>query len=131
MTSTLFLSKFKENMIHFLDEMVETFNLPGFIVYRVLIENMPIDKVMAEFIKHVIPNKRKVSNRQSEFFKDLLEVCEPDIQEIILCVHRVIVSDAVDSDTKDVIWKWFDQFIVLAERYVQSREQEMLSSIKH
>ena len=126
-TSVLFLSKFKENMIYFLDEMVESFNFPGFIIFRVMINSMPIETIMVEFIKNVIPGKQEVQNRSPEFFKTLSTVCRDDIKDTILCVYKVILSDTVDKDTKEVIWKWFDQFILLAERYVSTREKELLN----
>ena len=125
-SSTIYLSKFKENMIIFLDEMVDTFNFPEFIIFRVMINNIAIDIVMTEFIKHVLPNKQKVTSRTVEFFKTLSNLTTKEINNTILCIYRIVISETIDKETKEVIWKWFDQFIILSEKYVSSREAELL-----
>ena len=125
-SSTIYLSKFKENMIIFLDEMVDTFNFPEFIIFRVMINTIAIEVVMAEFIKNVLPNKQKVTSRTVEFFKMLSNLTTKEIKDTILCIYRIVVSETIDKETKEVIWKWFDQFIILSEKYVSSRETELL-----
>ena len=125
-SSTIYLSKFKENMIIFLDEMVDTFNFPEFIIFRVMINNIAIDIVMTEFIKHVLPNKQKVTSRTVEFFKTLSNLTTKEINNTILCIYRIVISETIDKETKEVIRKWFDQFIILSEKYVSRREAELL-----
>ena len=124
--STIYLSKFRENMIIFIDEMVDTFNFPEFILCRVMINNVAIEIIMTEFIKNVLPNKQQVTSRTVDFYKTLSNLTTKEIKDTILCIYRILESNTIDKETKEVIWKWFDRFVILSEKYVSSRESELL-----
>ena len=118
MSSTLILSKFKDNIIIFLDEMIEVFNEKEFIVFRVMIDNVSINKIMHTFVEDIIPLKEKIRNRE---LKGFFEVKQQDEKTTLFmnCIYKILQSDNVDDETKQVIWTWLDQFVKLAERYHQ------------
>jgi hypothetical protein len=125
-SSIVILGKFKTNLISFLDEMIDSFNLPELIIFRVGITTAPIDQIMGEFIRNVLPYKQYAKDRDIAFYTHIVKGCDPRLKDSIASVQRILTSGSVDDDTKNVIWSWFDQFIKLSQAYKDTREKELL-----
>jgi hypothetical protein len=120
------LGKFKTNLTSFLDEMIDSFNLPELIIFRVGVTTAPIDKIIGEFIINVLPYKQYARDRDVDFYTHIVKGCDHRLKDSIVSIQRILTSNSVDEDTKNVIWSWFDQFIKLSQVYKDTREKELL-----
>ena len=123
--STKFLMLFKSNLTDFMDEMVELFNQPEFIIFRVMINSVPTEQVISPFIKCVLPNKDRVVVKEVEVCRDIAKACDPKVGSSIDLIYNILKDPAIDHSTKDTIWSWFAQFILICEKYVSAREKEL------
>lgn len=117
------LSQFKNAAISFTDELVSTFpNEPDLVIARIMIKDqIPIIDLMNHLIHKIIPLKHMVKQRDENFFmeNDVLFGGMESGQKGMF--KRIWKSPALDDEDRDVIWRWFDSFVMLAEKCVIAR----------
>lgn len=115
------LTEFKNALIQFLDEMILSFPHEGdLIVSRIFIKDQfPIEIIMNFFVSSLLPHKEMVVRRDEKFF------LENDVmfkglhnEDKVNHFKRLWTSPHLDSDEKEIIFKWFDLFLGFAEKYV-------------
>jgi len=119
LTSTEQIARvFQTNIISFLDELIDLFPSDSeLIVIRLLLkETVSPDLIIASFIKEIIPNKESIKNRDDNFFlnSSLFKTFNSSKVNHLKVLWK---SDTLDDDDRQIIWKWFDTFIYLAEQY--------------
>ena len=122
--TTDILREFKHNIITFLDELIETFPQEvDFVVARIYLKDrVHPEDIMHTFIQNMIPLKDIISIRDEKFFLEgHVNFFDKASKGTVNHFKNIWKSGQLDDDDKNVIWKWFDTFIFLAEKYQQMK----------
>lgn len=115
------LRTFKNNLISFLDELIQLFpNDANLVIVRIAVKDnigITTDKIMEYFISYVLPLKQKILSKEDSFFtegKSLFGMLPDDKANII---KNAWLYGNLDQTDKDCIWDWAKAFVTIAERY--------------
>ena len=113
------LTEFRTNLVAFLDELIEQFPREGdLVILRIFIcDQVPIVDIMNTFSKRVLPLKDMVKQRNAKFFLENNVLFEQVNTSKVSYFKELWASDKLDVDDRDAIWRWFDLFVSLSERY--------------
>jgi len=125
-TKTQILIEFKKQLTIFFDELIAQFPKEGdLIVIRLFLTNqIAIEDVMNIFNNTLNKNdkefKKMISERDEVFF------LEHDIFDTISKqksghFKKLWSSGQLDKDDKEIMWKWLDTFVYLANKYANSQ----------
>ena len=121
MSKIKILQEFKTQIVDFFDALIIQFPTDSDLCMLRIFFNNQIDilKVMNVFIAKLLPLKDNVRRRDVNFFlgtgaASLFESFDKGKVNYFKILWQ---SDSLDDDDRSEIWKWFDVFIVLAERY--------------
>ena len=124
MSSLDILRDFQKGLIAFLDELIELLPSEGdLVVVRIFLKDqIPIQDVIQYFIKKILPLKDYVKNKDDNFFLQhniLFELTDNGGIETgkINQFRKLWLSDLLDSEDRDTMWRWFDYFIKLSLKY--------------
>jgi len=122
------LKSFRDELIRFCDDLIEVLQDNKYlqtdvILTRLMIsEQMSIQTVMLNFIKFILPYKYKLKNRDEIFFLESKSIfgslADKTKKTSVPMVKQMWVSGELTDDDKDVIFRYFDTFIRLAEMYI-------------
>lgn len=129
------LSIFKDQMVQFLDELIESFpDQADFVIFRIFIKDqIPIVAVMNYIVNKLLPLSELVKNRDETFFLDnniLFDNMDNKKSEKVNHFQNLWKSTQVSKEDKDVLWLWFDIFLGLANKYVDSKKPQNVSENK-
>lgn len=80
--------------------------------------NLPADRAMHHVIQKILPHKRKIKERNLDFFIENRHLFSGLSEEKIDYYINYIVNDtSIPEDTREVIWMYFDELIRYAEKY--------------
>jgi hypothetical protein len=118
------LQKFSETLKQFLDELIEQFpQETDLVIVRVMVnDQIPVEDVMGEFIKRILPFQEHVKKRNERFFLEDMKLFEGVDGGTVVKFKRLWTSDNLDDEDKDIIWNWFDIFIKLMLSYKNSKK---------
>lgn len=114
------LQEFHSNIIAFLDELIEQFPTEADLIFVRLFlkDSIPYTDIMNKFIQECFPHKEAISKRDEKLFleSDLSLFSGLDKSKVN---HFKVLwkSSILNEEDRQVIWKWFDTFIYLAEQY--------------
>lgn len=113
------LRTFKNELITFFDELIQQFPEEGdFVIVRIFMKDrIPVEEIMNYFIHKLLPLKPAVKKRDEVFFlenNDLFTYFSPDK---VNHFKRLWRSGKLDDDDKEVIFRWFESFIYLGEKF--------------
>ena len=117
------LRQFKNTLISFLDELIEQFpSEADLVIFRIFVKDkIETSKLISYFVLNILPFKDMVANRDENYFLNhytLLDCQENlDAKTKVQRFKKLWLSPSLDDDDKDIVWKWFDTFIVLGEKY--------------
>lgn len=130
------LKRFSESLISFLDELICQFPAEGdLVVFRIFVKDMiqSVD-IMNYFIVKILPFKGMVVSRDEDFFLNHCTLFDSlqDNKKSDSVIHfkKLWRSASLDKDDKNVIWAWFDSFILLAEKYQKCFSAKIKIKIK-
>ena len=113
--------EFKTALVEFFDELIEQFPDEGdLVMVRIFInDQVPIADVMSVFITRLLPLKDIVVKRDVNFFlgpgaSSLFEKIDKGKVNYFKILWQ---SDRLDESDRAQIWKWYDYFIAIAEKY--------------
>mgnify|MGYP006952991319 CR=1 FL=1 len=120
---TQILIEFKKQITSFFDELIEQFPKEGdLIVIRLFLTNqISIEDVVKIFIETINKNNGEfrfmITKRDERFF------LEHDIFDTISKqksghFKKLWSSGQLDNEDKEIMWKWLDTFVFLANKYV-------------
>ena len=120
--NTDILLEFKKQLTIFFDELIGQFPTEGdLIVIRLFLTNqIPIQDIMDIFIRTLNENNQEfkimIKARDETFF------LEHDIFDTISKqksghFKKLWSSGQLDSEDKEIMWKWLDTFVYLSENY--------------
>lgn len=112
------LHDLKKNLVNFFDELIDMFpSNSEFLSIRILIKDRaPITEIMSYFVENILPEKELIKNRSETLFLEknvLFSLLGPTSVNMF----KNLWKDQLDKDDKAAIWKWFDIFVFLAEKY--------------
>lgn len=113
------LIEFKQCLINFLDELIDQFPEEGdLVVIRIFLnDQMSIEQIINIFISKVLPLKKIIKDRNDSFFVNQNEFFGSLNKDKVNHFKKLWLSDKLDADDRIVIWRWYDAFISLAEKY--------------
>jgi hypothetical protein len=121
------LTLYKEQLITFLDELIEQFPHEGdLVVLRVFFGNqIDTETVINIFIDRIKANSDQlrymIKERNEKFFLEH-DVFSGTDQERVSHFKKLWLSEDLDSDTKVIIWNWIDTFVTIADKYIEECE---------
>ena len=122
MNKTQILMDFKASLVNFFDELIEQFPEEGdLVVIRIFLnDQIPIADVMSTFISKIVPLSDMVKKRDDNFFIQNNVLFEKLDKSKVNHFKKLWRSDRLDLEDRQVIWKWYDLFLSLAEKYQKS-----------
>jgi hypothetical protein len=127
-----YLNEFRESVCDFLDELLEQFpNETDFILARIFIKDkIPPQTIMSYFIKDILPLKDSILKRDESFFLTSdLNFLGSSGSDKVNHFRLLWKSTRLDKQDRDVIWKWFESFVYMAEQYQQHLVREAASRV--
>tara|TARA_B100000989_G_C19394024_1_gene406997 strand:- start:27 stop:500 length:474 start_codon:yes stop_codon:yes gene_type:complete len=117
-----YIKSFKEQMVEFLDELIDMFPTDGsFILIRVFVnDKIPVTAVLGRFMRDCLKYHNYVKTRNDKLFlsKDFLYNsygAEVGIDQIDR--FRDIWQKELDNEDKKMVWSWMDLFYKLSMNY--------------
>ena len=111
------LKSFQTQLIKFFDELIEQFPLEGDLVaIRIFLKDqIPIETTMIHFINKILPLRDYIIKKDESFFLDnndlFIDISKDKVN------HFKKLWPKLDNCDKDTVWKWFDIFIIICDRY--------------
>lgn len=127
------LIEFKNQIIKFLDELIEQFSDRGeFMILRIFVKDqIPLEQVLGKFITDVLPYQEFVKKRDASLFlktdvishallgssqKEYLQ----ENQDTANALKSLWLSGRLDDADRDTIWDWLELFLTIADKYHKS-----------
>lgn len=118
------LTEFRTNLVAFLDELIEQFPTEGdLVILRIFIcDQVPMLDIMEMFSSRVLPLKDMVKQRNAKFFLENNVLFDNVNTSKVSYFKELWASDKLDEEDRATIWRWFDLFISLADRYQKMKQ---------
>jgi hypothetical protein len=122
MNTYTILKSFKENLITFLDELIGQLPKEGdLIIARIFLnDQVPIEIIVKYFCLNLLPLKDLVKNRDSGFFLNNNILFSEISRDKVNHFKILWRSGNLDEDDRETIFRWFDTFLFLSEKYQNS-----------
>ena len=122
------LTQLKTQLINFLDELIETFpSEPDFVVFRIFAnDRIPITEIMNYIVNNLCPLGEMVKNQDEKFFLNyniLFETFTEQGSNKVNHFKKMWTSGSLDKEDKETMWKWFQSFIYLGNKYVECKKK--------
>jgi hypothetical protein len=124
-----YMREFRDQLIQFLDELIEQFPLEGeFVLIRIFLKDqVAMTDVIGRFMRDLLPLKDLVVGRNEKFFLENTFLYMGDsgimatdfMKDRVNHFKRLWVSDQLNDEDRKVMWKWMDLFMQIAELYYQ------------
>jgi len=113
------MKNFQNNLISFLDELINQFPQEAdLVIARIFLKDqVPIADVMNYVCHKLLPLKQLVTNRDEKFFVENNILFEDLQKSKVNHFKKLWRSGLLDDEDKETIFKWFDTFLFLAEKY--------------
>ena len=115
------LKIFQENLIKFIDEIVEL--LPpaskgDIIMLRILfIDSFPMEDAMRIFSERILPHSKMVLARDESFFLNCEDLFSGIKKDRVSYFKDLWLSEELNDENKEIIWEWFTYFLKLSLKY--------------
>lgn len=112
-------NKFKNNLVKFIDELIEMFpEETQFVTFRLMVKDqIPIGMIMDHFVNNVLPVKDSIKKRDDRIFTESNVLAMGLDNDDVNLFRRIWISSNLDKDDRAVIWKWLDAFVNMADQY--------------
>lgn len=122
------LTQLKKQLVDFLDELIESFpSEPDFVIFRIFVnDRIPITEIMSYITTNLCPLKDMVKARNEQFFLShniLFEKFSESEATKINHFKKMWMSPSLDKEDKEVIWKWFESFIYVGNKYLDCKKK--------
>lgn len=109
--------KFKETLLNFLDELVQTYpHVSQFTLAKIFTSGCDSSYLVARTKKKIVPKKEKIKKRDENYFLsndcDLFSKVED--QNSVNYFQQLWTT--MPEENKQVIWDWFDVLLYIAEQ---------------
>lgn len=118
------MMEFRNQLVTFLDELIEQFPQEGdFVIIRIFIKDqIPVCDVIGRFIRDLLPLREQVKAKNQDFFlqNSILYTGASLANDKVNHFKDLWLSNQLDDNDRDIIWKWMDLFINIAHKYHKS-----------
>jgi hypothetical protein len=113
------LQQFKKQLISFFDELISQFpEEADLVLLRIFFnDQVQIKDVMEHFIHKLLTLRDMIKNRDETFFLEHNVLFQTLDKDKVSHFKKLWRSGRLDNDDKQVVWKWVDSFVVLADKY--------------
>lgn len=123
------LIQLRTQLVNFLDELIESFpNEADFVIFRIFVnDRIPIADIMKYIVNNLCPLQDMIKNRDEHFFLNhnvLFEKFSENENSKVNHFKRMWTSKTLDKDDKEVIWRWFQSFVFLGNKYIECKKRE-------
>lgn len=116
------MNEFRDQLVNFLDEIIDQFPTEcDFVLIRMFIKDqVPVCDVMGQFIRDILPLHDHVKKRNDSFFinNSILYSGGNINQDKMNHFKNIWISDQLDDENRDTIWKWMDCLFKIGNRYL-------------
>ena len=126
MSEVLILQEFKNNLITFFDELIDLFpSEPDLVIVRIFLKDqIPIDEVINVFNNTINKDNQKfrkmIKDRNETFFLES-NIFDSISKTKVVHFKKLWRSEQLDEDNKQIIWKWVDSFVYLADKFIKAK----------
>lgn len=126
-TKIKLLSLYKEQLIEFLDELIEQFPSEGdLVILRVFfgnqIDTATVIEIFLERINADSNQLRKMIKERNETFFLEHDAFYGTDQSKVSHFRNLWLSNDLDEETKITIWNWIDIFVSIADKYSKEKD---------
>lgn len=115
------LTQFKTGIITFIDELINQFPEEGdFVILRIFMKDrVPIVDVINSFVIKILPLKKMIIEQNEDFFLNHCQIFDnfDGGDQKVNHFKKLWRSGRLDDEDKEIVWKWFESFISLTEKY--------------
>jgi hypothetical protein len=111
------LQLFKTNMIDFLDELIQQFEEEGdlMVMRFFLSEQVPVELLMKQFHKFVMPHKELIRTKNEQFFLEHDNIFGSSPKDKVVHFKQLYLKMA--NEDRDTLWAWFKSFISICDKW--------------
>jgi len=119
------LTQLKTELTSFFDELIDLLpQEPDLVIVRLFINTkIPTSDIMEYICKEIVPLKNLVKTRDEKFFIENNILFSKLDATKVNHFKNLWESNSLCSEDKDTIWRWFQSFIYLAEKYLSLKSQ--------
>lgn len=124
MSELQLLQTFKNQIINFLDELIQQFpNQAEFVIIRVFVKDqIPLADVLGRFIKECLDFHDQIKQKDEKFFleSDIIVNALGGNQmglDVMDKLRELWRSESLDQEDRDMVWRWLDLFFNIAQKY--------------
>ena len=81
------------------------------------------EDLIATFIQHILPHKKNIKDRDDKFFLEKVGHMFNSSIGRVNHFRNIWRSSTLDDEDREILWQWFDSFVLMAERYGKLRSQ--------
>jgi hypothetical protein len=123
------LIQLKTQLVGFLDELIESFpEEQDFVIFRIFVKDrLPIVDVMNYIVNNLCPLHNMVKSKDENFFLNhniLFEKFDNNSSSKVNHFKKLWTSTSLDKKDKETIWKWFQTFIYLGNKYAECKKKK-------
>lgn len=113
------INKFHSCFLQFIDEFIEQFPTETNLhIIRAMVADVQTSYTLIEsYVENILPSKDLIKARDEAFFLDESSGFSNLIDKNLLSLRNLWTCGTLDIDDKNTVWKWFDVFTMLAEKY--------------
>lgn len=114
------LQAFQEQLLNLMEDMTRT--LPGendLAAVHFFFKSAPIEDIMKHFVVNILPLRKYVDTRDDRFFINQTDIFGELQKNKVDHFKRLWTSGHLSDQDRQVVWKYFDVFIKLADRFRQ------------
>ena len=113
------LQQFKSSLITFVDELISQLaQEPDLVIARIFLnDQVPIKDVMDWFVHQLVTVRGQIKNRDEQYFISNTSLFTRISPGRVNNFKRIWRSGHLDDETREVVWKWIDSFVYLADKY--------------
>lgn len=119
------LHEFKNNLIAFVDELIDQFpREPHLIMFRIYVKDQSDIKDVMEIFTHNINKndqivKKMLKERNESYFLENNNLFENFDKTKLAYFKKIWRSPDLDKEDKNIIWKWIESFIFFSDKYIK------------
>lgn len=111
-------NKLRLTIIAFNDQLIEEFpDKIELTQIRLLLGQATISNVGGACVKFLLPHYDLIKKRDEKYFLNGNDIFGKLTKDNISQFKKLWTSKDLDNDTKDTIWKWFDNIVELTKKY--------------
>ena len=121
------LIQLKTELVNFFDELIESFpSEPDFVIFRIFInDRLPIEDIMLYITENLCPLHEMVKAKNEQFFLNnniLFDNFADSGTKKVNHLKSLWQSGNLDKEDKEVLWRWFQSFIFLGNKYIECKK---------